>query len=490
MGMGGSSLAPEVLSLTYGRQKGFPELLVLDSTDPQQVKAFDRRIDPSKTLFIVASKSGSTLEPNIFLQYFYDRAKSVLGEKASERFIAITDPGSKLQAHAEKEKFRAIFAGVKSIGGRYSALSNFGLVPAAAMGVDLARLIGSAEEMAKACGRDVPAASNPGVLLGTLLGIAARKGRDKVTFFTREPFEDFGAWTEQLIAESTGKQGKGIIPVDREWVATPNTYGEDRVFVHVRSQSPVNPSDDLEIAELARAGHPVVRLVLGGPEALGGEFFRWEIATAVAGTYLGINPFDQPDVEAAKIEARKLTDAYEKEGRLPEQKPLVEEGGLTLFTDAKNAADLEQRIAADHSFASFLRAHVNRIHPGDYFAVLAYVEMNKAHERALQGIRHLVRNEKKVATCLGFGPRFLHSTGQGYKGGPPSGVFLQITCDDAESVPVPGQKYTFGVVKAAQALGDFQVLAERGRRVLRVHLPSNVEAGLRMLLNAFQHALP
>jgi transaldolase/glucose-6-phosphate isomerase len=491
MGMGGSSLAPEVLAKTYGLQKGFPELLVLDSTDPAQVRSFERRIDPERTLFIVASKSGSTLEPNIFLAYFLDLVKKRLGEKAGERFVAITDPNSKLQAVAEREKFRAIFAGEPTIGGRYSALSNFGLVPAAAMGIDLKGLIASAEKMLGAVRPGVAAKNNPGILLGTVLGVAATKlGRDKVTFFTQDPFGDLGAWLEQLIAESTGKHGKAIIPVDREWPSDPSTYGDDRVFVHIRSAHAVNPTDDLEVAELARAGHPVIRIVMNGPHDLGAEFFRWEIATAVAGVHLGINPFDQPDVEAAKIEARKLTDAYERDGRLPEDKPFCEEGGLSLFTDGKNLSELNERVASDKLFASYLRAHIERLHPRDYFAITAYVPMTRANEESLQAIRHLVRNDAKVATCLGFGPRFLHSTGQAYKGGPNSGVFLQITCDAPEPVQVPGAKYTFGVVKSAQAAGDFQVLCQRGRRVLRVHLPADAEAGLRMLVQAFQRALP
>jgi transaldolase/glucose-6-phosphate isomerase len=324
-----------------------------------------------------------------------------------------------------------------------------------------------------------------------VLGVAATKfGRDKVTFFAQEPFHDLGAWLEQLIAESTGKHGKAIIPVDREAKSDPNTYGDDRVFVQIRGSSKVNPTDDLEVAELARAAHPAVRLVLNGPDELGGEFLRWEIATAVAGAHLGINPFDQPDVEAAKIEARKLTEAYEREGKLPAEKSFVEEGGLSLFTDDQNLAELNGRVASDRLFASYLRAHVERLRPHDYFAVLAFLPMTKEHEQALQAIRHLVRNDFKVATCLGFGPRFLHSTGQAYKGGPGTGVFLQLTCDDAEQVQVPGAKYTFGVVKAAQARGDFQVLSERGRRVLRVHLPSDVAGGLKGLVRAFQRAMP
>ena len=490
MGMGGSSLAPEVLTQTFGRQGGFPELLVLDSTDPQQVKSFEKRIDVTKTLFIVSSKSGSTLEPNIFLRTFFDLAEKALGkEEAAKRFVAVTDPGSKLEAHAKEAGFGHLFNGVPSVGGRYSALSAFGMVPAAAMGLDVAKLLDGAQAMADACGPKVHAKENPGVLLGTVLGLAAKAGRDKVTFVAGHEYWDLGAWLEQLIAESTGKLGKGLIPVDRETIAGPSAYGNDRVFVHLRTAAKPNATRDLELANLARAGHPVVRISLQGPDTLGQEFFRWEIATAVAGSVIGINPFDQPDVEAAKIEARKLTDAYERDGKLPSAAPFVEEGGLSLFTDAANKADLDTRISSDKLFASYLRAHVHRTGPGDYFAILAFIQMNERHEQLLMAIRDLIRDRQRVATCLGFGPRFLHSTGQAYKGGPPSGVFLQITSDDAEQVAVPGQRYTFGVVKAAQAQGDLQVLFDRKRRALRVHLPSDVEAGLRGLVNAFQQAL-
>lgn len=490
MGMGGSSLAPEVIAQTYGRQGGFPELLVLDSTDPQQVRAFEKRIDLQKTLFIVSSKSGSTLEPNIFLRYFYDLVQKARGaEEAPKHFVAITDPGSKLEAHAKQEKFGHIFSGVASVGGRYSALSAFGMVPATAMGVDVARILDAAQAMADACGPKVSAKNNPGVLLGTVLGLAAKAGRDKVTFIAGHEYWDLGAWLEQLIAESTGKRGKAIIPVDRETLAGPQAYGNDRVFVHLRTAAKPNATRDLSETALAHAGHPVVRISIQGPDTLGEEFFRWEIATAVAGAHLGINPFDQPDVEAAKVEARKLTDAYEREGKLPTETPFVEEGGLLLFTDVANKADLDARVASDKLFASYLRAHVHRARAGDYFALLAFIEMNERHEQLLMAIRDLIRDRQRVATCLGFGPRFLHSTGQAYKGGPGTGVFLQITSDDAEQVHIPDQRYTFGVVKAAQARGDLQVLLDRQRRVLRVHLPSNVEAGLRGLVNAFQLAI-
>jgi transaldolase/glucose-6-phosphate isomerase len=489
LGMGGSSLCVEVLKLTFGHVQGHPETFVLDSTDPAQIRAIESQIDIAKTIFIVSSKSGSTLEPNIFKQYFFDRVtKSVGATEAGKRFIAITDPGSKMQQVAEKDGFRHIFFGLPSIGGRYSALSNFGIVPGAIQGIDLARFLDRAEEMVHACASVVPADQNPGVILGALLGTLQKRGRDKVTIFTSPGISDLGAWLEQLLAESTGKEGKGLIPVDREKIGAPEVYGSDRVFAYVRLATAPDPKQDAAVEALEKAGQPVVRISVPDIYDLGQEFFRWEIATAVAGSVIGINAFNQPDVEASKIETRKLTDEYEKKGSLPAESPLVEEQGIKLFTDEKNAAALKQS-AKDATLLGYLRAHLGRIKPGDYFAVLGYIQMNEQHESALQSLRHAVRDTKRVATCLGFGPRFLHSTGQAYKGGPNSGVFLQITCDDASDLPVPGQKYTFGVVKAAQARGDFQVLAERNRRALRVHLGSDVSAGLAKLQDLIKQAL-
>jgi transaldolase/glucose-6-phosphate isomerase len=443
-------------------------------------------VDLASTLCIVSSKSGSTLEPNIYKQYFFDRVKAKVGDKeAGSRFIAITDPGSKMQRVAEKDKFRKVFMGVPSIGGRYSALSNFGMVPAAVMGIDAAKFLKNTEQMVDACGEDSDAAMNPGVILGTILGVAANQGRDKITFVTSPGIFDLGAWLEQLIAESTGKSGRGIIPVDRERLAKPDTYGSDRVFAYLRLESEPDKEQSAAVDTLAKAGQPVVRIVLPDIYSLGQEFFRWEIATAVAGALIGINAFNQPDVEASKIATRKLTSEYESTGKLPSESPFFTGDGAKLYADLKNTAALK----GGGTLAGFLKKHLARIGAGDYFALLGYITMNEAHEEALQSIRLAVRDNKKVATVLGFGPRFLHSTGQAYKGGPNSGVFLQITCDDAVDILVPGQKYTFGVVKSAQARGDFAVLAERGRRALRVHLGKDVAAGLAVLTDAVNQAL-
>ena len=490
LGMGGSSLCPEVLAKTFGKIEAFPRLHVLDSTDPAQIKAFEKQIDVAKTLFVVSSKSGTTLEPNIFKQYFYERVKQAVGaEKAGSRFIAVTDPGSKLREVAKTDGFRAICDGVASIGGRYSALSDFGIVPAALMGLDTGKFLQQTQKMVDACAASIPVAQNPGVILGIVLGTAANAGRDKLTIVTSPGISDLGAWLEQLLAESTGKQGKGIIPVDREPLAAPEAYGKDRVFAYLRLESAPDAAQDKQVAALEAAGHPVVRIAVTDLYNLGQEFFRWEIATAVAGSIIGINPFNQPDVEASKIATRALTSEYEAKGSLPAESPVLEDGGVKLFTDPKNAEALAKAAGNDKSLLGYLRAHLGRIHDGDYFAVLAYVEMNSAHQEQLQNIRTQVRDKKKVATCLGFGPRFLHSTGQAYKGGPNSGVFLQITCDDAADLPVPGQKYTFGTVKAAQARGDFQVLADRGRRALRIHLGKDVKSDLSKLADVFRKVL-
>ena len=491
LGMGGSSLCPEVLTKTFGRIKGHPEFHVLDSTDPAQVKTFEGRIDLARTLFIVSSKSGSTLEPNVFHRYFFDRVEQTLGPgHAGSHFIAITDPGSQLQQSAETEGFRKVFLGWPTIGGRYSALSDFGLVPAAIMGVDVAKLLDRTEEMVSACMPSVPVVENPGVVLGTVLGTAARHfGRDKVTIVSSPAIASLGAWLTQLVVESTGKDGKGLILVDREQLGTPDVYGLDRIFVHMRLQTSLDAAQDGAVAALERAGHPVVRITLDDEYDIGEEFFRWEIATAVAGSILGIHPFDQPDVEASKIATRKLTAEYEKHGALPPETPIFSADGITLFADRGNADTLAKLIGPKPTLASYLRAHLNRLGAGDYFAILAYIEMNEAHDKALQSMRHRVRDARRTATCLEFGPRFLHSTGQAYKGGPNTGVFLQLTCDDAVDVPVPGRRYTFGVVKAAQARGDFQVLAERGRRALRVHVGKDVEGGLNVLNRAVGAAL-
>jgi len=344
--------------------------------------------------------------------------------------------------------------------------------------------------MVCACMPSVPVAENPGVVLGAILGVAAQEfGRDKITIVASPGIFNLGAWLEQLLAESTGKESKGLIPIDREALGKPNVYGCDRLFVYLRLLSAPDAAQDASVDELERAGHPVVRIAVDDPYDLGEEFFRWEFATAVAGSILGIHPFDQPDVETSKIATRKLTDEYEKSGGLPRETPIFTGDGIHLFTDEKNATVLAKKVNGTPTLAGYLEAHLDGLNEGDYFALLAYIEMNEAHDRVLQEIRQGVRDIRRVATCLEFGPRFLHSTGQAYKGGPNTGVFLQITCDDAVDLPVPGRKYTFGVVKAAQARGDFDVLVQRDRRALRAHLVADVAAGLSTLRVGLMAAL-
>jgi transaldolase/glucose-6-phosphate isomerase len=489
LGMGGSSLGPEVLAQTFEKQAGFPKLHVLDSTDPAQVRTLQASINLANTLFIVSSKSGSTTEPNVMKDYFFARVSEAIGaEKAGHRFIAVTDPGSSLDKVAVKQGFARIFHGDPAIGGRYSVLSPFGLVPAAAAGIDLRTLLKHALSMVRSCGPDVPPHENPGVQLGLAMGLAGLEGRDKVTILSSKKVSDFGAWAEQLIAESTGKEGKGLVPIAGEPLGNPAVYGNDRFFIDIRTEGDGDAAHDEKLSALEQAGHPVARIVMKSIDHIGQEFFRFEMATAVAGAMLGINPFNQPDVEDAKIKTRELTAAFEKSGTLPAEKPVMSTAEADLYTDAKNAAAL-RKAGADGDLGSWLKAHLARSGSNDYVALLAYIERDAAHIDVLQRMRLEVRDKRHVATCAEFGPRFLHSTGQAYKGGPDSGVFLQITADDARDLAVPGQKASFGVIKAAQARGDFDVLTERGRRALRVHLKGDLDAGLQMLDAAIIEAL-
>ena len=487
LGMGGSSLGPEVFAETFGSKAGYPKLHVLDSTDPAQVKRFENAVDLKSCLFLVSSKSGSTLEPNIFKAYFYDKAKQAVGEaEAPKRFLAVTDPGSTVEKMSREAGFRHVFHGLKSIGGRYSVLSNFGMVPATCIGIPPRQFFETTAEMVRSCAPSSPPSENPGVLLGAIMGVCQRLGRDKVTILASKGIADFGAWLEQLLAESTGKIGKGIVPVDAEAAGAPSAYGNDRLFAYTRLASDKDEAQDAAVAALEAAGQPVVRIIVHDPMQLGQEFFRWEMATAVAGSIIGINPFDQPDVEASKVKTRELTTAYDQTGKLPPEAPFASFDGIELFADPRNEGALKPKAT---SLVAALKAHLDSAKAGDYVAMLAYIDRTPAHIEAMQKMRHKVRDTKKLATCLGFGPRFLHSTGQAYKGGPNSGVFLQITCSDPADLPVPGAKYTFGVVKAAQARGDFDVLADRGRRALRVHLANGVEKGLPALAAALEQAL-
>jgi glucose-6-phosphate isomerase len=484
LGMGGSSLCPEVLAVTFGHQAGFPSLHIVDSTDPLQVKAAEMAVDLTSTVVIVASKSGSTLEPNILKQYFFARMQEAVGkDMAGSHFIAITDPGSKMEQVAKGDNFRGIYYGDPTIGGRFSALSAFGMVPATVIGLDGQRFLKEAKTAVDAA-KNPKVEDNAAAHLGIILGSAHNAGQNKITILTSPEIYDLGAWMEQLIAESTGKQGKGITPVDRETLASPDHYGTDRIFAVVRLKDGRNDALDAGVKALEAAGQPVVQFEIESVYEVAGQFFTWEFATAVAGSVIGINTFNQPDVEASKVETRRLTDEYEKTGKLAVHEPIAVGGGLEIFADEEYAA----KVAASTP-AEVIKNHIAQIGVGDYFAPLAYIENTKEYEAAIQEFRIAVRDAKKVATCLGFGPRFLHSTGQDYKGGPNTGVFLQITSDHAVDLAIPDAKYTFGVVIDAQAAGDLSVLQQRKRRVLRVHLGADVAAGLKTLSDVVKAAL-
>jgi len=479
LGMGGSSLGPEVLAQTLGKVWHGLSLHVLDSTDPAQIASVADRIELARSLFIVSSKSGSTLEPEILNTYFMAAMeRAVGGQEASQHFVAVTDPGSKLDTLAKQQGYRAIFHGDPSIGGRYAVLSVFGMVPLALMGHDVGAFLNATQPMVLAAGADAPPAVNPGVYLGLVLGAAVQAGRDKVTIFASPELASMGSWLEQLLAESTGKLGHGIVPVDLEPISAPAAYGNDRLFVHLRLAGVSESEFDKQVEALAKSGHPVVHITLASPQLIGQEFFRWEVATAIASAVLGINPFDQPDVEASKLKTRALTDACEESGSLTPETALYDDGTLAFYGDAS--------LKGDGHAQQIISNHLDRLKPGDYAGVLAYIERNLAHEAILITLRRILRDRKRVATVSGFGPRFLHSTGQAYKGGPNSGVFLQITADPVRDLAIPGRKISFGQVEAAQAQGDLEVLAERGRRYLRIHIKGgDIETGLRHIVQMF-----
>ncbi len=483
LGMGGSSLCPAMLASTFPKLEGYPQLHVLDSTDPLQIKHIEAKLDLSKTVFIVSSKSGTTLEPNIFEQYFNQRLQHILNrDDVGDRFIVITDPGSKLNALATAKNFRATYFGFPSIGGRYSALSNFGMVPGGLMGICLVDFLQHAEAMMQACAH-TDVADNPGVMLGVILGACANQGKNKVTLITSPGILALGAWLEQLLAESTGKVGKGLIPVDNEPIAPPSCYGKDRIFAYIRLDSAPDTAQDEAVDTLEKAGHVVVRLHLADKSRLAEQLFQWEIATAVAGSVIGINAFNQPDVESAKLRALQLAAAFDKDGAIPQETPLCSDSGLTVF------APTEPALAKSDTVLNCLRSLLSEIQTGDYVDLAAFIEMSDEHHLILQEIRVLIRDNKKVATCLGFGPRFLHSTGQAYKGGPNTGVFIQLTADHEDDLAVPDHKYTFGFVINAQAIADYEELVKRDRRLVRVHLGKDIKTGLTQLKSIIQDIL-
>jgi glucose-6-phosphate isomerase len=487
LGMGGSSLAPEVFRKTFGVADKYLDLAVLDSTDPGAVLTHAESLDLSRTLFIVSTKSGGTVETLSFFKFFYNRVADAVGEEnAGEHFVAITDPGSNLADLAKRYDFRAAFLNDSTIGGRYSALSYFGLVPATLVGVDVAKLLDRATDMMRECQLDIEIPPNPplvkggtnvGVWLGAVMSELAIAGRGKVTLITSPPIAASGAWVEQLIAESTGKEGKGILPVDGETPGPPDVYGDDRLFVYLRLDG--DDTHDAAVQTLREADQPVVQIGLRDIYDLGGEYFRWEMATAVAGYRLGINPFDQPNVESAKRLAKYMVSAYKEKGALPALTPTLQADGITVYSD----------IAAD-SIEEALNSFLTQAKTGDYISLQAYVQPTEETSAALQQLRIWLRDRLKLATTVGYGPRFLHSTGQLHKGGAGNGLFIQFTADDRQDIPIPdeaglpGSSITFGILKAAQALGDRQALLDAGRRVIRFHLGTDVIGGLKRLMKA------
>lgn len=469
MGMGGSSLAPLVFERTFPQAGGL-RLSVLDTTDPATILADDRWAAETPTLFIVASKSGTTAEPLAFGEYFYAKRRAAAGDRAGEDFIAITDAGTPLSRQAEERRYRRVFTSPADVGGRYSAFTYFGLVPGTLAGVDVARLLDGATRMMEACGPTVPPARNPGVQLGAIMGEFARRGRDKVTLVMSEPVATLGTWLEQLLAESTGKRGTGLLPIADEPLGATGAYGDDRLFVHIGGRGDTSGAVAEQLRAFRSAGHPVVTIEMNDTFDIAPEFFRWEVATATAGSILGVNAFDQPNVQESKDITNRLLDAVRREGRLPDPPPPQTDGPLELYAETPEGN-------ATATLTRFLSAERR----GGYLAVLAYLTEAPETHRRLQTIRARLRDATHLATTLGYGPRYLHSTGQYHKGGPANGRFLLITADDSEDAAVPGQPYTFGIFKRAQALGDLEALRKHGQRAVRVHLRGPVDAALARL---------
>lgn len=476
MGMGGSSLAPLAFQKMFEPGENGLPMTVLDTTDPATILDIERSVPLARTLFIEASKSGTTVESRSFGEYFYHKVKEIKGEEAGDNFAVITDPGSMLDALARERRYRSVFLNFHDIGGRYSALSYFGLVPAALMGIDVREIMAGASNMMKLCGPDTAAGENPGVILGAMLGEMALQGRNKLTFLGPGCLTTLGMWLEQLIAESTGKEGKGIVPVPGEPVGLPEVYGEDRFFVRFHLETEPDEFLDRHVEGLEEAGHPVVTIGMKNRMDIGREFYRWEIATATAGAVLRINPFDQPNVQESKDFTHRLLKQVREEGRLVEGRMDMVEGPVRMYT-AGGATTVSQAVSL----------FLGQAREGDHLVILAYLTENSRVVDGLQAVRVRLRDRLHMATTLEFGPRYLHSTGQLHKGGTDTGLFLLLTCDDAEDMDIPGQPYTFGSLRRAQALGDFEVLRRHRRRVLRIHLDGDAGAGLEALWKVIEN---
>jgi glucose-6-phosphate isomerase len=479
MGMGGSTMAPIVFKESFPMGENGLPMSVLDTTDPGTVHQIKESIPLAETLFIVASKSGTTAEPLAFGEYFYDRIKQIKGDKAGENFVAITDPGSKFVTSATEQGYRRIFLNFPEVGGRFSALTYFGLVPAALYGLSIGELLARAIGMMRACGAYGSAGGqNPGLELGVTLGVLAEQGRDKLTLIVPESLSDLGLWLEQLLAESTGKEGKGILPVAGEPLREPSLYGHDRVFVYVGYQNEADEANQSKLQTLQQAGHPVITILMNDALDLGAEFYRWEVATAVASAVFGINPFDQPNVQAAKTATDRLMKVVEQEGKIPQkEEPKVTENGVSYYAavSGNDAAEVLQNFFAQAK-------------PGDFLNLQAYLTESPTLNESLQQLRNQVQEQLHLATTSGYGPRFLHSTGQYHKGGPNTGLFVQFTADHPQDLPLPGRSYTFGTFMNAQAQGDLEALQSFDRRTLRVHLGANAEQGIQTMLAALATA--
>ncbi len=478
LGMGGSSLAPLVLASTFKTRPGYLDLIVLDSTVPAAVLDVRHKLNPARTLFIVSSKSGTTVETMSLFSLFWNWTAECLGEaRTGEHFIAITGKGTPLAEEARRLRFRSLFLGDPEIGGRFSALSPFGLIPGSLKGINLPLILKSAGEMAQRCRKTSDLKVNPGAYLGAILGVMAKKGKDKVTFFLSPGLASLGAWLEQLIAESTGKEGKGIVPVEGEPIGSREVYGPDRFFISIRLRGDI--SNENALRRLKAAGFPVLSLNVRSAGHLGGQFFLWEFATAVAGHILGINPFDQPDVDLTKKKTQSFLETYRKKGALPEEKPRILEDGIRLFSEARVS-----------TLAEGLRNFLDQARAGDYIAIQAFLSPEPLTTLALQKLRALLREKTRLAVTLGYGPRFLHSTGQLHKGDPGRGLFIQIAAPASEDVPIPDgpgsacASLSFGMLCASQARGDYEVLKSAGRRIIRVGLSQEVGKGLTAILSA------
>ncbi len=479
MGMGGSTMAPIVFDRSFHQGQGDLPLSILDTTDPGTVAELEQSLPLAHTLFIVASKSGTTAEPLAFGDYFYDKLKAIKGDKAGENFVAITDPGSRFVDQATKEGFRRIFLNFPEVGGRFSALTYFGLVPAALYGINIGGLLHGAVEMMHDCGAQGPVAGNPGLALGAALGVLAQQGRDKLTLITPDSLSSLGLWLEQLLAESTGKEGKGILPVAGEPLGRPDEYGQDRVFVYVGYEEFTDQGSLDKLTALEQAGHPVILIRLKEALDLGREFYRWEIAVAVVGIVLGINPFDQPNVQAAKTATDKLMKEVTEKGKLPDAgQPTATQDGVAYYGEV-----------AGHDAAGVLLAFFQQAQPGNFMTLQAYLHETEHLNEQLADFRKQVQDKLRLATTSGYGPRFLHSTGQYHKGGPNNGLFVQFTADHPRDLPLPGRTYTFGTFENAQAQGDLEALRDNGRRALHIHLGPDPEKSLQTVLTALTAAL-